>query len=144
MLVRDSIRRVHRYPRAVEKMTADFLKKEKDVVSKMNVQQLERGQKPSGQLYEGYSPATEARNSERATPVMAGEPIKLKDTGKFHEGIYRGTKAKKNEIIIKSSDSKNDMLEKHWRPFGLIPRNREKLTKDIYDNLYKQLKEYFR
>jgi len=140
--ITESVRKIHRYEKSVEAMTNETLKKLKPVIAKMNVQQLERGQKPDGSLYEGYSPATE--NYVRATPITAGEPIKLKDTGKFHEGIFTGTVMRgKNIVEIKSRDEKSDMLEHHYKPFGLTENNMDKITERIYKELYKQLKDYF-
>ncbi|MEY3421060.1 MAG: hypothetical protein RIR48_1349 [Bacteroidota bacterium] len=55
--------------------------------SNLNRLQLEQGVLDSGEIIGGYKKATEGYNNVRTTKVIAGEPIKFKDTGAFHKSI---------------------------------------------------------
>lgn len=138
MQVTNSIRKVRGYMKAVRKMTSKTLKGLIPFISKANVQQMEIGVKPDGSFQPPYAPASIEMGKEPG-------PIKLKDTGAFHEGVFSGTKMKgENDLEIKSKDWKSDMLEKHYDPFGLTKENLKKVTAEITEELVKQLKEYFK
>ena len=142
MQVSESIKKIRGYDKKVRRSTNESLKQNKEVVAKWNIEQMELGKKADGSLQPGYSPASEG--FERTTPIMAGEPIKLKDTGDFHEGMYKGTEVKDNELILKSSDWKSEMLERDYDPFGLTSEKLHKLTIIIFNDLVTDLRAYFR
>ena len=144
MLITESVRKIRGYAGFVQRATNNTMKKNLVKIAQMNIGQLLEGKNPQGKSYEPYSLGTIMRNEERSTPVAEGDPIKLKDTGAFHEGIVMGTVIKKNEVEIKSRDKKSDMLEREYKPFGLTPPNLDKLTEIVYKDLYEQLKTYFK
>ena len=144
MQVTESIKRIRGYAKKVGSSTNRSLKKHKDAAVKMNIQQMEVGKKADGSSQEGYSVATEYYNPVRTTPVTAGEPIKLLDTGKFHQGMYRGTKIEDNKMIMQSADEKNEMLDRDYDPFGLNKANLDTLTTKIFEDLTNDLRAYFK
>ncbi len=142
MQIAESVRKIRGYAKKVERSSNSSLKKNKEVAAKWNIQQMEVGKKADGSLQPGYSPATEGY--ARTTPISAGEPIKLKDSGDFHEGMYRGTKVEKNVLMLQSSDEKNDMLERDYDPLGLTQENLSKLTHIVFEDLVNDLRAYFK
>ena len=142
MLISESIRKIRGYAKKVKSSTNKSLKDNKDVAAKWNIQQMEVGKKADGSLQPGYAAATEGY--QRETPISAGEPIKLKDTGAFHEGVYRGSIVKDNIMELKSADSKNEMLDRDYKPFGLTEENLGKLTVLVFKDLVTDLRAYFK
>ena len=149
-MVSESVKRIRGYAKKVKRSTNSSLKKHKDAAVKWNIQQMEVGKKADGEMQPGYSPATEGwnpgggREPVRVTPINAGEPIKLLDTGKFHQGMYRGTKVEDNKLMLESADEKNSMLERDYDPFGLTKPNLDKLTTKIFEDLVDDLRAYFK
>ena len=142
MQVSESIKKIRGYDKKVRRSTNESLKQNKEVAAKWNIEQMELGKKADGSLQPGYSPATEGY--ERTTPISAGEPIKLKDTGDYHEGMYRGTTVKDNIMELKSANWKNEMLEIDYDPLGLTSEKLHKLTIIIFNDLVTDLRAYFR
>ena len=143
MKIEESIKKIRQYPKQVEKMTADSLKKNETVAAKLNVQQMEIGKRPDETWQEYYSPATQD------WPGRVGDAtgrIKLKDTGKFHESVLAKTKARKNELLFTGDYVKDGTdLEYHYGPiFGLTKKNISKISEIIFNDLIKGLKQYFK
>lgn len=139
MNINDSIKKVKRYPSAVEKITAETLKKNERVFAKMNVQQMEVGLRPDGSYQDYYS--------EVSIEKYGKEPgrIKLKETGEFHESVLQKTKAKKNVLTFTGDTQKEGTdLEKEFGPlFGLEENNLGKAVVVFRDDLYRGLKQYW-
>jgi len=140
--ISDSVRKIRGYAKKVMGSTNRSLKRHKTLAATWNVQQMEVGRKPDGSMQPGYSAATEGY--QRTTPISAGEPIKLKDTGAFHKGVKKGTTVHDNIMELKSSDEKNDMLDADYSPFGLTEFNLERLKVKVFDDLADDLRAYFK
>ncbi len=144
MQVSESVKKIHGYAKMVKRSTNASLKKNKEVAAKWNIQQMETGKDRKGQSLGEYDPATEGYNYKRKTKISAGEPIKLKDTGDYHEGMYRGTKVKDNIMEIKSADWKDEMLAQTYDPLGLNEAHMKELMERIYRDLVTDIKDYFK
>ena len=121
------------------------MKKNSARIAKMNVQQMEVGLKADGTYQEPYS--------EVSVSKYGKEPgyIKLKDTGKFHQGVTL-KKEKQNEFLLTSKDNsylsdvgqgKTEYLDFVYDPFGLTDSNLDIVTDVIYEDLYTDIKTHF-
>jgi hypothetical protein len=93
-----------------------FTKNESSIVD-YNTEQLMGGQDSKGENLPNYSPGSVARFGKPPGP------IKLFDSGDFHNGFFVRKQADK--IIFDSRDEKTDMLKNEYGAdiFGLQPKN---------------------
>jgi hypothetical protein len=107
-------------------------------------EQYLKNQDATGRSLGAYAKATESYNNQRTTKVQAGEAIKLKDTGEFHDKIK--AIQEKDKIKITSKAEVTDKLEevygqslfglteeslKSFRAFILSGGFTQKILKDI-------------
>jgi len=131
------------------KLVKNYVKKSKDITNQtivdnkgwvidVNIEQMtDKGQTADEKSLGEYSPASIA---------MGKRPghIQLHDTGDFH-GAMKLKKEEKNKFVIDSTDWKTGMLEREYGMiFGLNKKNLSELAEEIYKDLYKELKVYFK
>ena len=105
----------------------------------LNKKQLDEGTDTEGKFLPTYSPFSVEQKQGRNAPVPPSETFNLKDSGKFHKGMY--AKANRKAITFTTSDKKlDDVLNNQINPsknmkdedvFGLNDRNKEELVNKI-------------
>lgn|GEM_PF-5596967 len=144
MDINTSVKKVRGYQKGMEKITSASLKANETTAAKWNVQQMEIGLRSDGKSQPNYSDGSVEYYGKEPGPV------KLKDTGAFHESVLRKTKAKKDVLeftgdYIKDNAGGRTDLEKVWGPiFGLTKSNLEKMTDLLFEDLVKGLRDYWK
>ena len=145
MDIKQSVKKIRSYPRVSERSTDKSLKKNSARIAKMNVQQMEVGLKADGTYQEPYA--------ESSVINYGKEPgyIKLKDTGRFHQGVtLKKEKTNEYELTSKASyttdtgENITDFLDEHYDPFGLTDSNMDIVLDITFNDLYTDLKAHFK